>query len=210
MLSPELSLIFYVKLSLLYLAEREWIDSDQIPAFKEINDLLGVSVGNSNLASANSICLLFFLATRWVHSWVASGTPFWLACNGILQLYFLSSLHCFSGLPWYRTISSHKCHPFQSIHDEELKREFDLANSYRRTAFEDEFVRYAESMLTDVDKRIRKGKQRLSLSVKDALVSTVPSIYIMSDTLAEDFPIQPALRLDLFSISSHPLPKLCI
>lgn len=65
---------------------------------------------------------------------------------------------------------SNKRDLFQTIHDEELKREFDLSNSYRRTAFEDEFVRYAESMLTDVDKRIRKGKQRLSLSVKDALV----------------------------------------
>ncbi|XP_027230637.1 luc7-like protein 3 isoform X1 [Penaeus vannamei] len=58
------------------------------------------------------------------------------------------------------------------VHDEELKREFEAANSYRRTAFEDEFVRYAESMLTEVDKRIRKGKQRLSLSVKDALASS--------------------------------------
>lgn len=61
----------------------------------------------------------------------------------------------------------------QTIHDEELKREFEASNSYRRTAFEDEFVRYAESMLSEVDKRIRKGKQRLSLSVKDALVSFV-------------------------------------
>ncbi|KAG0698657.1 Luc7-like protein 3 [Chionoecetes opilio] len=60
----------------------------------------------------------------------------------------------------------------KNIHDEELKREFDLSNSYRRTAFEDEFVRYAESMLTDVDKRIRKGKQRLALSVKEALESS--------------------------------------
>ncbi|MPC20573.1 Luc7-like protein 3 [Portunus trituberculatus] len=60
----------------------------------------------------------------------------------------------------------------KTIHDEELKREFDISNSYRRTAFEDEFVRYAESMLTDVDKRIRKGKQRLALSVKDALESS--------------------------------------
>ncbi|XP_069957989.1 luc7-like protein 3 isoform X4 [Cherax quadricarinatus] len=60
----------------------------------------------------------------------------------------------------------------KTIHDEDLKREFENSNSYRRTAFEDEFVRYAESMLTDVDKRIRKGKQRLSLSVKDALDSS--------------------------------------
>lgn len=72
-----------------------------------------------------------------------------------------------------------KNHPFQTIHDEELKREFDLSNSYRRTAFEDEFVRYAESMLTDVDKRIRKGKQRLALSVKDALVRVLPLLKLV-------------------------------
>lgn len=60
---------------------------------------------------------------------------------------------------------------FQTIHDEELKREFESSNSYRRAAFEDEFIRYAESMLNEVDKRIRKGKQRLALSVKEALVS---------------------------------------
>ncbi|XP_068222775.1 luc7-like protein 3 isoform X2 [Palaemon carinicauda] len=62
--------------------------------------------------------------------------------------------------------------PCEKVHDEDLKREFEAANSYRRTAFEDEFIRYAESMLTEVDKRIKKGKQRLSLSVKDALASS--------------------------------------
>ncbi|KAK7086658.1 Luc7-like protein 3 [Halocaridina rubra] len=62
--------------------------------------------------------------------------------------------------------------PCEKVHDEDLKREFEVSNSYRRTAFEDEFVRYAESMLTEVDKRIKKGKQRLSLSVKDALASS--------------------------------------
>merc|ERR1712106_121473 len=60
----------------------------------------------------------------------------------------------------------------EKIHDEEIKKEFEKANSYRRAQFEDEFVRYAESMLTDVDKRIRKGKQRLALSIKEALASS--------------------------------------
>ena len=39
-------------------------------------------------------------------------------------------------------------------------------------------MRYAESMLTDVDKRIRKGKQRLALSVKDALVRPLCSPFV--------------------------------
>ena len=55
------------------------------------------------------------------------------------------------------------------VHDEDLKREFEASNSHRRGAFEDDFIRYAETMLLDVDKRIRKGRQRLSLSVKEAL-----------------------------------------
>ncbi|XP_047736148.1 luc7-like protein 3 isoform X2 [Hyalella azteca] len=55
------------------------------------------------------------------------------------------------------------------IHDEDIKREFDASNTHRRAAFEDDFIRYADTMLVDVDKRIRKGRQRLSLSVKEAL-----------------------------------------
>lgn len=58
---------------------------------------------------------------------------------------------------------------FFQIHDEDIKREFENSNSHRRAAFEDDFIRYADTMLVDVDKRIRKGRQRLSLSVKEAL-----------------------------------------
>ncbi|XP_076044831.1 luc7-like protein 3 isoform X4 [Oratosquilla oratoria] len=62
--------------------------------------------------------------------------------------------------------------PCEKVHDDELKKEFENDHSHRRQAFEDEFFRYAESMLNDVDKRIRKGKQRLALSVKEALASS--------------------------------------
>uniref|UniRef100_A0A2P2I2Y9 Luc7-like protein 3 n=1 Tax=Hirondellea gigas TaxID=1518452 RepID=A0A2P2I2Y9_9CRUS len=57
----------------------------------------------------------------------------------------------------------------EKIHDEDIKREFESSNTHRRPAFEDDFIRYADTMLLDVDKRIRKGRQRLSLSVKEAL-----------------------------------------
>lgn len=57
----------------------------------------------------------------------------------------------------------------EKIHDEDIKKEFDSSNTHRRAAFEDDFIRYADTMLQDVDKRIRKGRQRLSLSVKEAL-----------------------------------------
>ena len=60
-------------------------------------------------------------------------------------------------------------HYYVQVHDEDIKREFEASNTHRRAAFEDDFIRYADTMLLDVDKRIRKGRQRLSLSVKEAL-----------------------------------------
>ena len=44
------------------------------------------------------------------------------------------------------------------------------------------FLRYADSMLMDVDKRIRKGKQRLALSLKDALTNVTTGDAAVSTT----------------------------
>jgi len=58
----------------------------------------------------------------------------------------------------------------EKVHDDDLKKEFDDANNItKRMQYEDDFIRYADTMLIDVDKRIRKGRQRLALSLKDAL-----------------------------------------
>jgi len=58
----------------------------------------------------------------------------------------------------------------EKVHDDDLKKTFDDANNInRRMQYEDDFIRYADTMLVDVDKRIRKGRQRLALSLKDAL-----------------------------------------
>ncbi|XP_063697719.1 medium-chain acyl-CoA ligase ACSF2, mitochondrial [Culicoides brevitarsis] len=50
------------------------------------------------------------------------------------------------------------------LHDDEAKRLFEDAKpSFKKTQYEDEFLRFCTNMLTDVDRRIQKGKQRLLL-----------------------------------------------
>lgn len=57
------------------------------------------------------------------------------------------------------------------MHDEEAKRLYDEARpSVRKRDFEDEFMRFSNHMLCEVDRKIAKGKQRLQLMNKnDAL-----------------------------------------
>ena len=57
------------------------------------------------------------------------------------------------------------------VHDDDIKREFLGLKTHKKAQYEDDFIRFADSMLMDVDKRIRKGKQRLALSLKDALTN---------------------------------------
>lgn len=53
------------------------------------------------------------------------------------------------------------------IHDEEAKRLYEEARpSVRKRHFEDEFLRFSNHMLNEVDRKITKGKQRLSLMNK--------------------------------------------
>lgn len=50
------------------------------------------------------------------------------------------------------------------LHDDEAKRLFENAKpSYKKSQYEDEFLRFCTNMLIDVDRRIQKGKQRLLL-----------------------------------------------
>lgn len=53
------------------------------------------------------------------------------------------------------------------IHDEEAKKLYDEARpSKRKRNYEDEFLRFSNHMLNEVDRKISKGKQRLLLMNK--------------------------------------------
>lgn len=57
------------------------------------------------------------------------------------------------------------------VHDDEVKNLFEKSTSYKKQAYEDEFIRFAQSMLNEVEKKIMKGKQRLALMNKNEPVS---------------------------------------
>ncbi|XP_037094379.1 luc7-like protein 3 [Pollicipes pollicipes] len=65
--------------------------------------------------------------------------------------------------------------PCGGIHDDAVREEFLQLPAYRRVVFEDEFLRYCQTMLNEVERKIRKSKQRLELQPDDEkLASLVP------------------------------------
>ena len=68
--------------------------------------------------------------------------------------------------------------PCNRIHDDEAKRMYAEARpSARKRSFEDEFVRFCNIMLNDIDRKIQKGKQRLLLMQRDQPVMNTVSKY---------------------------------
>ena len=55
--------------------------------------------------------------------------------------------------------------PCSSLHDDSVRTKYNLeAPAYTKTKFEDEFLKYARSMLNEVERKIQKGEQRLAQS----------------------------------------------
>lgn len=60
------------------------------------------------------------------------------------------------------------------VHDDEARDLFEKAPySYRKQQYEDEFIRYCQSMLNEVERKIVKGKQRLALIGRTEAVSLI-------------------------------------
>lgn len=63
------------------------------------------------------------------------------------------------------------------LHDDEAKRLFDEARpSARKRSYEDEFLRFSNHMINEVDRKIEKGRQRLLLMNKTT--DGAPQVYI--------------------------------
>jgi hypothetical protein len=57
--------------------------------------------------------------------------------------------------------------PCGKIHDENLKEKFEAERGSRpnlASAYEDEFLKFCHEMIAEVEKKIRKGKERLALA----------------------------------------------
>ena len=58
--------------------------------------------------------------------------------------------------------------PCNKIHDDDLKRKFqDEKESYKKSQYLDEFLRFCQRMLTELQTRIKKAKERLYLTQND-------------------------------------------
>ncbi|OXU23920.1 hypothetical protein TSAR_000366 [Trichomalopsis sarcophagae] len=62
------------------------------------------------------------------------------------------------------------------VHDDEARELFEKAPySYRKQQYEDEFIRFCQSMLSEVERKIVKGKQRLALIGKTEAPTLSPA-----------------------------------
>ncbi|XP_078510552.1 luc7-like protein 3 isoform X2 [Lissotriton helveticus] len=54
--------------------------------------------------------------------------------------------------------------PCEKIHDENLRKQYEKSSRYLKMGYEREFLRYLQSLLAEVERRIRRGHARLALS----------------------------------------------
>ncbi|XP_069056144.1 luc7-like protein 3 isoform X3 [Pleurodeles waltl] len=54
--------------------------------------------------------------------------------------------------------------PCEKIHDENLRKQYEKSSRYMKMGYEREFLRYLQSLLAEVERRIRRGHARLALS----------------------------------------------
>lgn len=54
--------------------------------------------------------------------------------------------------------------PCEKIHDENLRKQYEKSSRFLKAGYERDFLRYLESLLADVERRIRRGHARLALS----------------------------------------------
>lgn len=57
--------------------------------------------------------------------------------------------------------------PCDKIHDEELKKQYEKSSRYSRLGYEDDFERFIRGLLMDVEKKIKRGVERLKLTQSD-------------------------------------------
>ncbi|XP_040290772.1 luc7-like protein 3 isoform X1 [Bufo bufo] len=54
--------------------------------------------------------------------------------------------------------------PCEKIHDENLRKQYEKSSRHMKVGYEREFLRYLQSLLAEVERRIRRGHARLALS----------------------------------------------
>lgn len=53
--------------------------------------------------------------------------------------------------------------PCSKVHDDEVKKLYDESTSHKKFQYLEDFIRFCNNILNDVQRKIEKGKQRLAL-----------------------------------------------
>jgi hypothetical protein len=64
--------------------------------------------------------------------------------------------------------------PCTKSHDEGLKLKYQKSSRYGRLGYEDDFERFLRNLLSDVDRKIRRGQERLKLTQTDGVPQKTP------------------------------------
>ncbi|KAK9761789.1 splicing factor, partial [Basidiobolus ranarum] len=61
--------------------------------------------------------------------------------------------------------------PCDKIHEEALKRDYQEAEDREKYGYEEEFYEYLQTLINDLDRKIRKGKERLNIQPDESLLN---------------------------------------
>lgn len=64
--------------------------------------------------------------------------------------------------------------PCNKIHDEELKKQYEKSSRYSRLGYEEDYERFLRSLLMDVERKIKRGIERLKLTQSDQANQKTP------------------------------------
>ena len=70
------------------------------------------------------------------------------------------------------------------MHDEEMRKQYEKSSRYGRMGYEDDYERFLRSLLNDVERKIRRGQERLKLTQSDQAGQKNP-IVIKQERVAE-------------------------
>ncbi|KAB1266384.1 Luc7-like protein 3 [Camelus dromedarius] len=65
--------------------------------------------------------------------------------------------------------------PCEKIHDENLRKQYEKSSRFMKVGYERDFLRYLQSLLAEVERRIRRGHARLALSQNQQSSGTIES-----------------------------------
>ncbi|XP_076328645.1 luc7-like protein 3 isoform X4 [Tachypleus tridentatus] len=78
------------------------------------------------------------------------------------------------------------------IHDERIRKEYEQSDRFQKMGYEDDFIKFCQGMLSDVERRIQRARKRLALGHQESGVASMPlsknseeKIVVLTDRINE-------------------------